>query len=59
MLATEWVASKLVAIHPGSNASEWRPSNETGMNVKVAGTARANPMLSKFWPVIPFLCDVG
>ena len=63
MLVTEWAASKLVAILPAApNASQWRLSNETGMNVKVAGdscmptqTSRKRMSMSKVQPVIPFL----
>jgi hypothetical protein len=47
MLATDWAASKLVAILPASNASQWRLSNETGMNLKVAGTAACQPKLAE------------
>jgi len=59
MLATEWAASKLVAILP-----QWRPSNETGMNVK-SGWYSCMPAQSserenvKVQPVIPFLYHAG
>lgn len=60
MLATDWAVSKLVAIFPAPSASPVASSNETGMNVKAAGTAACQPNLAerecqRVQPVIPFL----
>jgi hypothetical protein len=43
MLATKWVASKLVASLHGPKASEWRPGNER----ESLGQPRANPIWQK------------